>query len=99
MAKALHPLAGGFAILECMKSFIVHVSDTTGLDEQAVVVIQDGTGLGKAVHLAIDEMVKNHGNPVNFPVFVDIQPTAVFKGNAWMYPAKRDKKAVAGSWN
>jgi hypothetical protein len=80
-----------------MKSFIVHLSDPSGVDDQAVVVVQDGMGLGQAVHVAIDELAERHGGQLAFPLFVDIHPVANYKEQAWMYKIQPQANASSGT--
>lgn len=77
-----------------MKSFIVHLSDPTGVDEQAVVVVQNEGTLGQAVHMAIDEIVERCGGSLSFPLFVDIHPAHAFKQHAWMYSVEQGRPHV-----
>lgn len=79
-----------------MKSFVVHVSDPTGFDEQTTVTVDDITQLGNLVKAALDEIMVHHKAPLAFPVFVDVHPARTFSPHAWMYGQKAGAKAVAG---
>lgn len=74
--------------LDVMHSLIVHVSDPSGFDEQITVQIEDGMGLGEALHHAFDELAERNGSPLTFPVFVDVHPTVNFDSHSWMYQQK-----------
>lgn len=68
-----------------MNSFMIHISDASGVDERAAIVVQDAMDLGRAAQVALDEMVERHGGQLAFPIFVDIHPAEEFKGRAWMH--------------
>ncbi len=79
-----------------MKSFVVHVSDPSGFDEQTTVTVDDVTQLGNLVKAALDEIMLHHASPLAFPVFVDVHPARNFSPHAWMYEQKTAGKVVAG---
>ena len=82
-----------------MKSFVVHVSDPKGFDEQTVVEVEDLSSLGKAVQMALDEIASQHPGELTFPLFVDIHPTVTYSTHSWMYQPKKEEKKVAHSRN
>jgi hypothetical protein len=68
-----------------MISFIVHVSDASNLDEQKAVKVDAANDLGRAAHIALDEILAKNFARVIFPLFVDIHPEAEFENRAWMH--------------
>lgn len=79
-----------------MKSYVVHVSDPTGFDEQAVVTVNEGSTLGEAVHMMLDELAEKCGGKFSFPVFVDIHPSINFATQSWMYSVKPPEGVLVG---
>jgi len=71
-----------------MNTFVIHMSDASGVDEQAAIVVQDAMDLGRAAQVALDQMVERHGGQLAFPIFVDIHPAQEFQSRSWMHPAK-----------
>jgi len=69
-----------------MNTFVIHMSDASGVDEQAAIVVQDAMDLGRAAQVALDQMVERHGGELAFPIFVDIHPAKEFQTRAWMHP-------------
>jgi hypothetical protein len=77
-----------------MNSFLIHISDAQGIDEQAAIEVQDGLDVGRAAQLALDELVEKHGRRLAFPLFIEIHPTADFQDRAWMYERSAPVAAV-----
>jgi len=76
-----------------MKSFLIHISDARGIDEQTAVRVPDGLDIGRAAQLALDEVVEKHGKRLMFPIFIDIHPAADFQLRAWMHERPSETKA------
>ena len=68
-----------------MNSFVVHVSDAHGLDQQTAIRVADSMDLGRAAQVVLDALVDKHGSEITFPVFIDIQLSKEFHERAWMY--------------
>ena len=78
-------LGGRSDLLGDMNSFVVHVSDAHGLDQQTSIRVDDSMDLGRAAQVALDEFVGTHGGNITFPVFIDIQLKKEFHNRAAMY--------------
>ena len=68
-----------------MNTFVVHVSDAHGIDEQSKIYVADAMDVGRAAQLALDELIDRHGAKLTFPLFIDIQLCSEFQGREWMY--------------
>ena len=45
------------------------------------------TSLAQAVQTALEDFTVQHGNDVEFPLFLDIHPAEEFASRAWMHEA------------
>lgn len=80
-----------------MNSYIVHVSDPAGFDEEAVILAKSTAHLGEAVGAAIDELMEKNNGKLSFPLFIDVHPSTNFSPSAWMYG--KDRPAVVAGMN
>ena len=67
-----------------MKNFVICITDAARVDRQIVVSVAEPTNLGRAAHLALDQ-VMDEGAKIQFPVFLDIHPADEFSRVAWMH--------------
>jgi hypothetical protein len=76
-----------------MQDFVIHISDPRGIDERvAVRAVGDGE-VGRALQLALDDVLARHGGDFAFPLFIDIHPAEDFAAVAAHYAAARDRGA------
>jgi len=68
-----------------MKSFIIHISDSSELDQRTAITVNDSMDIGQAAQIALDDMVEQFGENIEFPLFVDIHPHATFTNIEWMH--------------
>ncbi len=69
-----------------MNRFIIHLTDSVGLDQRISVDVVENDGIGQAAHLAIDDILSHRHRPVAFPLFLDIHRAENFPEVAALYP-------------
>ena len=67
-----------------VKNFVICITDASWVDRQIVVSVAETTNLGRAAHLALDQ-VMDEGAKIQFPVFLDIHSADEFSNVAWMH--------------
>jgi len=70
-----------------MATYIMHISDAGRTDSQMSVEVDAQTSLAQAVQTALEDFTAQHGNDVEFPLFLDIHPAEEFASRAWMHEA------------
>ena len=70
-----------------MKTYVVCVSDSAGVDRRTPVLVQEDTSLGRVAQMAIDEFISIEGDDIDFPLFVDIHSAEEFAGVRWLHPS------------
>lgn len=68
-----------------MKSFVICITDAARVDRQVLVSGVEPLNLGCAAHMALDQVVKEEGLKIQFPVFLDIHAAEQFSNVAWMH--------------
>ena len=65
-------------------NFVICITDASWVDRQIVVSVAETTNLGRAAHLALDQIM-DEGTNIQFPVFLDIHSADEFSNVAWMH--------------
>ena len=71
--------------MQIMKSFVICITDAARVDRQILVSVVEPVNLGRAAHMAIDQVVEDEGSKIQFPVFLDIHAAEQFSNVAWMH--------------
>lgn len=72
------------ARIRCKVNFVICITDASRVDRQIVVSVAEPTNLGRAAHLALDQIM-DEGAKIQFPVFLDIHSADEFSNVAWMH--------------
>lgn len=67
-----------------MKNFVICITDADRVDRQIIVNADESVTLGQAAHLALDQVMKDVGAKMQFPIFLDIHPAEHFDRFAWL---------------
>jgi len=70
---------------QCMKSYVMRMSDAEDGDWESVVVVPNQNELPHAIQIAVQALLNTSGDSLRFPLFIDIHPAMQFEHVAWMH--------------
>ncbi len=79
-----------------MHSYVIRVCDAGSDERQAVIVTPGRDELPRAVHDALQVMLRAPGREPHFPLFIDIHPASQFENVAWMHGVESSASLVSG---